>query len=95
VFAPDTGSGLARVDAAGGSRVPLTTLDGKETSHRWPDFLPDGNHFLYLAHGFTSADSGIYLAALDSKESASCCCATIPTPSMQPRDIFCLCATTR
>ena len=68
VFAPDTTTGLARVDAAGGTRVPLTTLDPKETSHRWPDFLPDGNHFIYFAHGSTNADSGIYLAALDSKE---------------------------
>jgi len=68
VFTPDTNSGLARVDAAGGTRVPLTTLDTKETSHRWPDFLPDGNHFLYFAHGSTSSDSGIYVAAVDSKE---------------------------
>jgi serine/threonine protein kinase len=68
VFAPDASSGLARVDAAGGTRVALSTLDAKETSHRWPDFLPDGNHFLYFAHGSTNADSGIYLAALDSKE---------------------------
>ena len=68
VLAPETTSGLARVDAAGGTRVALSTVDAKETSHRWPDFLPDGNHFLYFAHGATSADSGIYLAALDSKE---------------------------
>jgi serine/threonine protein kinase/Tol biopolymer transport system component len=68
VFSPDTTSGLARVDAAGGTRTALTTPDGKETSHRWPNFLPDGNHFLYFAHGSTSADSGIYLAALDSKD---------------------------
>jgi serine/threonine protein kinase/Tol biopolymer transport system component len=68
VFAPDTNVGLARVDAAGGTRVALSTPDPKETSHRWPDFLPDGNHFLYFAHGGTSADSGIYLGALDSKD---------------------------
>ncbi len=67
VFTPDTNSGLARVDAAGGMRVPLTTVDTKETSHRWAEFLPDGNHFLYFAHGSTSSDSGIYVAALDSK----------------------------
>ena len=55
--------------AAGGTRFAITTLDSnKETSHRWPNFLPDGNHFLYFAHGSTSADSGIYLAALDSKD---------------------------
>ena len=68
IFSPDSVSALMRVDAAGGTHVPLTTLDAKESSHRWPDFLPDGNHFLYFAHGTTSADSGIYLAALDSKE---------------------------
>jgi eukaryotic-like serine/threonine-protein kinase len=68
VFAPDTTSGLYRVDAAGGTRVALTTFDAKETSHRWPDFLPDGKHFLYFAHGAAPEDNGIYLAALDSKE---------------------------
>jgi eukaryotic-like serine/threonine-protein kinase len=68
VFAPDVATGLMRVDAAGGTPVPLTSLAARETSDRWPDFLPDGNHFLYFVHGRTSADSGIYLAALDSKE---------------------------
>jgi len=68
VFAPNTTVGLARVDAAGGTPVVLSALDANETSHRWPDFLPDGNHFVYFAHGATGADSGIYLAALDSKE---------------------------
>jgi Tol biopolymer transport system component len=68
VFSPDTTTGLARVDAAGGTGLPLTTFGSKETSHRWPDFLPDGNHFLYFAHGTTNADSGIYMAALDSKD---------------------------
>jgi serine/threonine protein kinase/Tol biopolymer transport system component len=68
VFAPDTNVGLARVDAAGGTRVVLSTPDSRETSHRWPDFLPDGKHFIYFAHGGTNADSGIYVAALDSKD---------------------------
>jgi serine/threonine protein kinase len=68
IFTPDSTAGVAHVDAAGGTRVALSTVDAKETSHRWPDFLPDGNHFLYFAHGSTIADSGIYLAALDSKE---------------------------
>jgi serine/threonine protein kinase/Tol biopolymer transport system component len=68
VFAPDTNVGLARVDAAGGTRVAVSTPDSRETSHRWPDFLPDGKHFIYFAHGGTNADSGIYVAALDSKD---------------------------
>jgi eukaryotic-like serine/threonine-protein kinase len=68
IFAPDTTSALYRVDAAGGTPAAVTMLDTKESSHRWPDFLPDGKHFLYFAHGTTPADNGIYLAALDSKE---------------------------
>jgi Tol biopolymer transport system component len=68
LFAADTSSGLARVDAAGGARTLQTTLDPKETSHRWPEFLPDGKHFIYFAHGETTADNGIYVAALDSRE---------------------------
>jgi hypothetical protein len=68
VFTPEATGGLARVDAAGGTRVPLTTIDAREISHRWPQFLPDGNHYLYFAHGTTTADSAVYVAALDSKD---------------------------
>lgn len=68
VFAPDTTTGLVRVDAAGGIPTTLTTVDARESTHRWPDFLPDGNHFLYFAGGISNANNGVYLAALDSKE---------------------------
>jgi hypothetical protein len=51
VFARDVTSGLFRVSASGGVATPVTTLDAThdEVSHRWPQFLPDGRHFLYLA----------------------------------------------
>jgi eukaryotic-like serine/threonine-protein kinase len=68
IFSASSVSALSRVDAAGGTPVSLTTLDAKVNSHRWPQFLPDGNHYLYFAHGAMNADSAIYLAALDSKE---------------------------
>ncbi|MBI5835788.1 MAG: serine/threonine-protein kinase [Candidatus Eisenbacteria bacterium] len=51
VFAP-TGSGpLMRVAASGGEAQRATTLDSTrgETAHRFPCFLPDGRHFLYVA----------------------------------------------
>ncbi|HMF09538.1 MAG TPA: protein kinase, partial [Thermoanaerobaculia bacterium] len=40
-----------RLPAAGGKAVPVTKLDASrgETAHRYPFFLPDGKHFLYLA----------------------------------------------
>jgi Tol biopolymer transport system component len=41
---------IYRVQAAGGTSVPVTTLDAAagELWHRFPQFLPDGEHFLYL-----------------------------------------------
>ena len=44
---------IFRVSASGGEPKPVTTLDKSrgETQHRWPSFLPDGRHFLYLARG--------------------------------------------
>jgi Tol biopolymer transport system component len=51
VFSASFRTGLEQVDAAGGIPTPLTTLDEDrlEKSHRWPVFLPDGAHVLFLA----------------------------------------------
>ncbi len=51
VFAPGASGGLYRVDAAGGDPVLVTSPDSSrgETAHRYPCFLPDGEHFLFLA----------------------------------------------
>ncbi len=74
VFTPDVSSPLFRVSAAGGEATPITQLDQShhETTHRWPYFLPDGRHFVYLARGPASASeseaNAIYVASLDSKE---------------------------
>ena len=72
VFAPDAISELFRVSSQGGSPVEITKRDSSrfETSHRWPVFLPDGKHFLYLAANFTGRqeNNAIYLGALDSQE---------------------------
>jgi Tol biopolymer transport system component len=58
-------SGLMRVSSTG-EIAPVTSLDSslKETIHRNPSFLPDGQHFLYLAQ----PGNVIYLGSLDSKE---------------------------
>jgi eukaryotic-like serine/threonine-protein kinase len=69
VFAPDVGTGLSRVAATGGAPSSLTSPDKKQhTTHRWPFFLPDGKHVLYLAANHASPQSeenGIYVASLD------------------------------
>ncbi len=51
VFAPAPAGPLLRVSASGGDVTPATVLDStaRETAHRAPRFLPDGDHFLYTA----------------------------------------------
>ena len=55
-----------RVLAAGGVPAPATELDqGRgEYSHKSPQFLPDGKHFLYLARSQDPDKSGIYVQEL-------------------------------
>jgi len=73
VFTPDFRDALYRIGAAGGRPAPATTLDTtKHTTHRWPFFLPDGKHFVFLATNHTGGSreaNGIYFGSLDSKES--------------------------
>jgi len=73
VFAPTNNGTLQRVVSAGGAPVPATTLDKGETAHRWPWFLPDGRHFLYLASGGGGASgTGVLrVGSLDSSETTS------------------------
>ena len=40
-----------KVAVAGGEPTPATALEKSENSHRWPDFLPDGDHFTFGASG--------------------------------------------
>ncbi len=53
VFTPDATDPLFRVSAEGGDPVQLTILGEGFNSHRHPEFLPDGNRFLYLARSAT------------------------------------------
>jgi Tol biopolymer transport system component len=76
VYAPDSTSGLWRVNSDGSGLSPVTQdqliADKEEQSHRWPEFLPDGEHFLYWAGNFSNSkddhSSGIYLGSLNDKE---------------------------
>jgi serine/threonine protein kinase/Tol biopolymer transport system component len=50
VYSPHPDGALYRVPADGGTPLDLTTLDRtkQEISHRWPRFLPDGRHVLFM-----------------------------------------------
>jgi eukaryotic-like serine/threonine-protein kinase len=72
VFEGEYIDGLMKVNAQGGAAEPATELDRtKHSTHRWPWFLPDGKHFVFLATNHTGGDpkqNGIYFGSLDSKE---------------------------
>ena len=70
VFAPDFTEPLYRVSAEGGVAQPVTVLDfsNRETSHRWPAFLPDGRRFLFFVRSDRLEVLGLYLGTLDSSE---------------------------
>jgi hypothetical protein len=72
LLAADTRQPIMRVAASGGVPVTVTKVDpAMHTTHRWPEFLPDGKHFLYFAGMHPdphSEKAGIYFASLDGKE---------------------------
>jgi len=74
VYTPEAQGGMWRVNADGTGATPLSpNLYGKgEQSHRWPVFLPDGDHFLFWVGNFVNNPDdrigGIYESSLDAKE---------------------------
>ena len=50
LFSPASEGALVRISSGGGEMTPVTTLDAgrHEASHRFPCFLPDGDHFLFV-----------------------------------------------
>jgi len=71
LFAPSARSAIFRVADTGGTPVAVTQLDrNTEYSHRFPSFLPDGRHFLFLAQTFNAVSQqrgAIYASELGSQ----------------------------
>ena len=72
LFTPDAWSGLYRIPSSGGTPVQVTKPEVPQfqVSDRWPVFLPDGRHFLYLACNFSGHldKNWIFVGSLDSDE---------------------------
>ena len=60
---------LRRISARGGTPEAVTSLKGDEFAHGFPSFLPDGEHFLYLAQ--SSASSELRVGSLTSAVSVA------------------------
>ena len=58
---------IFRVPSSGGTPAQLTTLAGGDPGegHRSPEFLPDGQHFLFHATANNADNPGIQLGSLD------------------------------
>jgi Tol biopolymer transport system component len=67
LYTPGYVDGLMRIPASGGTPAVVTKLDAAhETTHRWPQMLPDGKHFIYLAanHSDPAGTSAIWYGSL-------------------------------
>jgi eukaryotic-like serine/threonine-protein kinase len=74
IYTPNVAISIWRVNADGTGAAPVTDaifMKGEQT-HRWPVFLPDGNHFLFWGGNFGGLQddpiSGIYLSSLDKEK---------------------------
>jgi len=75
VFAPDVNGPLYRISASGGQSVAVTRVPEGNGPHgdRWPVFLTDGRHFLYVAlttEAPTDDHPELYAGSVDSAETS-------------------------
>jgi len=81
LFASATTGPIFKVPATGGEPVAVTGETG-QASHKFPQFLPDGRHFIYFVFGGPA--QGVYSASLDggpSKRLVSADATAVVSPS--------------
>ena len=61
--------GIVRVSADGSGQSFVTTVDraAGDYLHGWPEFLPDGRHFLYMVRSRDQEGPALYVGSLDSR----------------------------
>jgi len=68
VFSPRAATSLYKISAEGGAPEPVSILEAPtEVSHRWPQFLPDGRHLLYVGYRPGVKTMTAWFGSLDSK----------------------------
>ncbi|MCX6630852.1 MAG: protein kinase [Candidatus Solibacter sp.] len=67
LFAPSFSDGLYLVAASGGKPRQVLKLDESklERADLWPQFLPDGKHFLFYRQTDLTETSGVYVGSID------------------------------
>ena len=70
LFAPSLSDGFYRVAATGGKPQPVLKLDESksERADLWPQFLPDGKHFVFYQQTDLTETSGVYVGSIERPE---------------------------
>ena len=70
IFRPTNRAALLGVSESGGAPKPVSKLDTSqsENSHRGPQFLPDGRHFLFTSRCSERENNALYIGSLDSTD---------------------------
>ena len=61
-----SGTTIFRISATGGEPSAVTRLGASELTHQFPQFLPDGRHFLYST--LDAKPAGVHVGQLDGAE---------------------------
>jgi len=71
LFVGQGNSPISRIAASGGVVTAATTFDPGQAviGQAWPQFLPDGRHFLYFQRSAKPEHRGVHVTALDSSSS--------------------------
>ena len=64
LFSSSATDSLHRIPAAGGLPQAITRLDPKDEAHRYPVFLPDGDHFVFLVDAARTENHHIRVGSL-------------------------------
>jgi Tol biopolymer transport system component len=70
LFDSNVGDSIYQVPASGGVATPATAFDHSigESTHGWPQFLPDGRHFLYVAYSSGTTPISMKIGELGTLE---------------------------
>lgn len=90
LFAPNKYGALFQVSSQGGTSTRVTEDHSKDSiSHRWPQFAPDGKHFLYVVEPKVEDEtSGVHLRVLGSDQSVIVARAASNAAFLDPQTIL-------
>jgi Tol biopolymer transport system component len=86
----DWAKGLYTVKARGGEPEAVATLDraARDIAFSWPQFLPDGRHFLYQIVSLDADRTGTYIGDLDTRQSVRLLDTESPAVFAPPRHVL-------